>query len=82
MPEPAAEPAGWWDELQQLRRGLSKSSPQAAKTGGKQPDAKAGTKTPRNAPTSEERALGSILNQFQDLQGELANRPAKQPTTK
>ena len=36
----------------------------------------------RESPTSEERALGSILNQFQDLQGELANRPAKQPTTK
>ena len=30
-----------------VRRGLSKSSPQAAKTGGKQPDAKAGTKNAR-----------------------------------
>ncbi len=47
-PEPAAEPSGWWDELQQLRRGLSKSSPPPAKPGGKQSDDKSSAKNARN----------------------------------
>jgi len=71
--EEAAEPAGWWGELQQLRRGLAKSASPAGKHATKAP-APTATTNPRNAPQGEEPALGAILEQFESLQSELSSR--------
>lgn len=74
-PAPASDGgAGWWGELQELRRGLSKGN-------AKSPDHRVnGAAARTNA--GEERVLGKILNDCQAIQGELSAHAARSTPSK